>query len=309
MHESLQDAADMISGRTSWEELSGFAVIFEEETVLAPADLYLVERHGWPIASPEAYPAVMRFRPGCQPGSPTADELEFLADCLHCLPDFVSGNSETRTYPQSDDGPRRETRLRWTSRQLRKRISPAISAGLGQTGQREPEPGSARAADAATVQHVNRKRQTYYLHQGRTKTGKPKYFFSKKSEGELCGQVPDGFEIYENPRGQVYCRRIRPKLITEQEIEVVREAIRKCAKQFFAVVDVKGKDVIVYEGEHPCLKFTLYDDDKRLFETSRWCYRGSIDDWLPLFCDPRPLSELAKNYCPHIGEESFFELM
>ena len=121
VHESSQDAADMISGRTSWEELSGFAVIFEEESVLAPADLYLVERHGWPIASPEAYPAVMRFRPGCQPGSPTADELEFLADCLHCLPDFVSGNSETRTYPQSDDGPRRETRLRWTSRQPRKR--------------------------------------------------------------------------------------------------------------------------------------------------------------------------------------------
>ena len=121
--------------------------------------------------------------------------------------------------------------------------------------------------------------------------------------------MPDGFEIYENPRGQVSCRRIRPKLITEQEIEVVREAIRKCGKQFFAVVDVKGKDVIVYEDEHPCLKFTLYDDDKRLFETSRWCYRGSIDDWLPLFCDPKPLSELAKNYCPHIGEESFFELM
>jgi len=155
---------------------------------------------------------------------------------------------------------------------------------------------------------VNRKGDRYYLHQGRTKTGKPKYFFSKKSEGELCGQLPDGFEIYESPRGQVYCRRIQPKLITEQEIEVVREAIRICGKQFSAVVDVKGKDIIVYEGEHPCLRFTLCDDDKRPFAASRWCYLGSIDDWFPLR-SMKPLSQLAKDYCRHIGEESFFELM
>jgi hypothetical protein len=74
-------------------------------------------------------------------------------------------------------------------------------------------------------------------------------------------------------------------------------------------VDVKGKNIIVCEGEHPCLKFRLCDDDKRLFSASRWCYRGSIDDWFPLFGDSKPLSKLANNYCRHIGEESFFELM
>ena len=86
----------MVSGRASWDELSGFVVVFEEESVLAPIDSYLVERHGWPIASPEAYPAVMRLRPGYEPGSPTADELELLAVYLHCLPDFVKGNAETQ---------------------------------------------------------------------------------------------------------------------------------------------------------------------------------------------------------------------
>lgn len=63
---------------------------------------------------------------------------------------------------------------------------------------------SATIDAAAAVQHINRKEDTYYLHQGRTKTGKPKYFFSRKSEGELCRQLPDGYEIYENPRGQVF---------------------------------------------------------------------------------------------------------
>ncbi len=298
VHESWQDAADMISGRASWAELSGFAVIFEEESVLAPADVYLVERHGWPIASPEAYPAVMRFRPGYEPGSPTADELEFLAACLNCLPAFVAGDAQTKTYPPSDDGTQRETRLSWVSGSHRNPVR-----------REQSKSPATRVSGPAAVQHVNRKRDTYYLHQGRTKTGKPKYFFSKKSEGELCQQLPDGFEIYENPRGQVYCRRIQPKLISEQEIEVMRKAIQNCGKQSFAGVDVKGKNIIVYEGEHPCLKFSLCNDDKRLFEASRWCYRGSIDGWFPLSSGPKPLSQLAKDYCRHIGEESFFELM
>ncbi len=297
VHESWQDAVDMISGRTSWSELSGFVVIFEEEAVLAPADIYLVERHGWPIASPEAYPAVMRFRPGYEPGSPTADELEFLAACLDCLPDFVAGDAQTKTYPPSENGAPRETRLSW-----------APGSRRNPPRRERSEARSGRVSGQVAVQHVNRKDDTYYLHQGRTKTGKPKYFFSRKSDGELCQQLPAGFEIYENPRGQVYCRRIQPKLITEQEIEIVRKAIRDCGKQFCAGVDVKGKDIIVHEGEHPCFRFSLCDDDKRLFEASRWCYLGSIDDWFPL-CSIKPLSQLAKDYCRHIGEESFYDLM
>ena len=35
------------------------------------------------------------------------------------------------------------------------------------------------------VTHVNRKREAYFLHEGMTKAGKPKYFFSKDSAGEL----------------------------------------------------------------------------------------------------------------------------
>ncbi len=305
--DSLQDAVDMISGQAGLDSLSAFVVIFEEESVLAPTDIYLVERHGWPIAAPEAYPAAMRFRPGWEPGSPTADELEFLAACLHCLPGFVAGNAEAETYPPLGDGPPRETTLSWV--RPHGRVSPRLAAGFEETSRGERAPRSAEVADALAVQHMNRKGDRYYLHQGRTKTGKPKYFFSKKSEGDLCGQLPDGFEIHENPRGQVFCRRIQPKLITEQEIEVVREAIRKCGKQFSASVDVKGKDVIIHEGEDACLKFTLCDDDRRLFAASRWCYRGSIDDWIPLFAGRESLSALAKNLCPHIGEESFFELM
>lgn len=103
-------------------------MIFDDEPVLAPADLYLVERHGWPIASPQAYPAVMCFYPGYEPGPPTADDLEFLGACLHCLPDFVSGIAETQTYPRPDDGPQRETQLSWMSLHPRRQVSPLFAA-------------------------------------------------------------------------------------------------------------------------------------------------------------------------------------
>ncbi|BAY81550.1 hypothetical protein NIES267_10270 [Calothrix parasitica NIES-267] len=56
------------------------------------------------------------------------------------------------------------------------------------------------------VEYLNRKGQKYYLHQGTTKTGKPKYFFSMKSEGNLVKKIPDSFEIYENPNAQVYIK-------------------------------------------------------------------------------------------------------
>ena len=48
---------------------------------------------------------------------------------------------------------------------------------------------------------------SYFLHEGRTKTGKPKYFFAKKREGKLASAIPDGFEIYESPNAQVTLAR------------------------------------------------------------------------------------------------------
>ena len=54
------------------------------------------------------------------------------------------------------------------------------------------------------ITYTNAKGKTYYLHQGTTKTGKPKYYFSMESEGHLAASIPVGFEIYENPNAQVF---------------------------------------------------------------------------------------------------------
>ncbi len=73
------------------------------------------------------------------------------------------------------------------------------------------------------VTYTNRKGDLYYLHVGKTKTGKNKYFFSKKKEGVLALEIPEG---YENVNAQVFLRKIQPKIILDQEIAMVESELR-----------------------------------------------------------------------------------
>ena len=56
------------------------------------------------------------------------------------------------------------------------------------------------------------------------------------------------------------------------------------------------------------LRFTLSDADRRLFSVERFCFRGSIDDWINLAVMV-PLEESIADYVPHLGEESFYDLI
>lgn len=109
------DVRDLILGARSSDELSGFSVIFDEIAVMAPADLHLVERHGWPIATPEAYPVALRFEPGRQPQSPSGADLEYIESCLQVLPDFVRRGVDAKTYEVETNGKRVKLRLSWAA--------------------------------------------------------------------------------------------------------------------------------------------------------------------------------------------------
>ena len=80
---------------------------------MAPADLYLVERNGWPILTPEAYPVIMRFEPGRQPQSPSQEDLDFLESCLRVIPGFVVSGREAKTYDMVTNGKPLKMRLSW----------------------------------------------------------------------------------------------------------------------------------------------------------------------------------------------------
>ena len=188
------------------------------------------------------------------------------------------------------------------------------------------------------VEYVNRRGDTYFLHEGRTKTGKPKYYFSRKRDGLLAATVPGGFEIYETPDAIVSLRKIPPRLVTAEEVAVVE----RCARRFVphVIVDVKGKSIVVHTADNALgrmpelmtstfglpadffsrpeaakfltftamLRFTLLDEQARLFGAERYCFKGSIDNWIWLAPAER-LESHAARYCPHLGRESFFELI
>ena len=166
------------------------------------------------------------------------------------------------------------------------------------------------------VTHVNRYRDMYYLHVGRTKTGKPRYWFSTKAEGDLVHAIPEGYEVYENPDAQVFLRKIVPQLVTPAEIAVVKHGLERYAPDQHCLVDVRKADINVYHSKRgnmyqKMLRFTLDDKKDRTFRVQRWCFKGSIDDWIDLWVSGGigKLPDLVREFCPHIGQDSFYELM
>jgi hypothetical protein len=57
------------------------------------------------------------------------------------------------------------------------------------------------------------------------------------------------------------------------------------------------------------LRFVLLGGEGRQFWAERWCCRGRMDGWFALSGGPGELAPLVARYGPHLGRESFFELM
>jgi hypothetical protein len=186
-----------------------------------------------------------------------------------------------------------------------------------------------------TVNYTNRRGQTFYLHQSSTKTGKPKYFFSLNNHGELADTVPQGFEIYENPNAQVFLRRKQPKLITDEELALVEEGLKRFTRQERCRVDVRKAIITVFTLDQnmeeigevmsllgglkdrevfdriasytPMLQFVLTNEKQRTFITRRYCFLGSVDDWIEIG-RPDRLTTLVKKFVRHLGQDSFYDL-
>jgi len=184
-----------------------------------------------------------------------------------------------------------------------------------------------------TIQHTNRQGKDYYLFQGITKTGKPKYYFSTKNEGCDLNIIPEGYEIYENPNGQVFLRKKQLQLITDIEKKMVSSKLSRNKDIQFYIIDIKKKVLTIYTAEigesiipdgllpfnkldimkqflnySPEMRFTLTTSkNDRNFYAERFCYRGSIDDWITIGGTGK-LKELVDKFIPCLGNDSFYEL-
>src|SRR5437868_11684172 len=160
------------------------------------------------------------------------------------------------------------------------------------------------------IEYVNRQGERYYLLQGKTKTGKPKYYVSRKPGAIPVDEMPEGYELHENPeRGLVSVRKIRSSQILAAELELLNRLTGQLAGIDSFYVDLQGDSLVVYSPDrgpgdadrlldrlvggfpgaraaarellrknmnyHPMFRFTLVDLAKRRYTAERWCFRGS----------------------------------
>ena len=68
------------------------------------------------------------------------------------------------------------------------------------------------------------------------------------------------------------------------------------------------KHSVMHATYMPVLRFVLVEKETRLFRPERFCFRGSVDDWIELGL-PASLKKLSTEFIQHLGKDSFYDLM
>jgi Lhr-like helicase len=187
------------------------------------------------------------------------------------------------------------------------------------------------------ISYKNFKKDIYYLHVTKSKKGNPRYYFSKSKNGKLVAQIPEGYEIYENPNAQVFLRKKMPQLILEEEIKIVEQSLKRNKsfnnykltvlyniltiylpdqdiEELRAIVSIFNKsstkieDILLSSIRYsPQMRFQLEDHEKRKYSIWRYYYGAKKEEWLYLDSSTN-LEKLSKKYCYHLGKDSYFEL-
>ena len=171
-----------------------------------------------------------------------------------------------------------------------------------------------------------------------TKTGKPRYFFACEPKGEAVDSVPEGYRIEESVNGVVSLVKERPRLIASNETATVQAALKGHPKPGNYLLAIKRNQIVVYERQGPdpealsaifadygplpqsaiegldqsahytpILRFVRHDSDRREFTAERWCFLGSVDDWISTGHSGQ-IEALARALIPLLGTDGFFDL-
>ena len=78
--------------------------------------------------------------------------------------------------------------------------------------------------NTTALSYKNRMGDTCYLHEGKTKTGKPRFFVAKTVRMEALAVMPEGYEFSESINGVVSVRRVDTSApqIPERDLDLVR---------------------------------------------------------------------------------------
>jgi hypothetical protein len=167
-------------------------------------------------------------------------------------------------------------------------------------------------------EYKNFRKTSYFIHERVLKSGKLGYTCKRESKGAI-ENIPEGYEIYENPNGQVFCRKIQKKLITDEEVSLVKRLVEEHCESPYLKVDIKKDIISIWEPDGVLggitssysskLRYVLLDKKNRIFSAERFCYLGSIDDWVELLeIGGEDLEDIVKQTIVHLEHESFYEL-
>jgi hypothetical protein len=99
----------------------------------------------------------------------------------------------------------------------------------------------------SALSYKNRRGEVFYLQEGKTPTGKPKYYAGKELTGAAMAAMPEGYEFYERPdHGQVVVRKIKAPAVTEAERKLVEEILRRARDRQNHVVEIDGESIVVH---------------------------------------------------------------
>ena len=94
-----------------------------------------------------------------------------------------------------------------------------------------------------TVTYTSRKGLTYYLCQGVTKTGKPRYYFAREPKDTPLDHIPEGYAISESVNGIVSLTKAQISQLREGEIAAVKAAVARHPQSRKYRVNVRPKRI------------------------------------------------------------------
>jgi hypothetical protein len=138
---------------------------------------------------------------------------------------------------------------------------------------------------------------------------------------------------------QVYLRRQQLQPLRDDERQCIAQHLTKPPPGHRYKVEVQGKALTVHESVReiredlnwlgrfsfsrspqdldeinerlahyqPVMRFVIVDAERRLFAPERFCFRGSIDDWISIGA-PDTIQNLAGKFAKHLGKDSMYEL-
>lgn len=190
------------------------------------------------------------------------------------------------------------------------------------------------------IEFKNIKQGTYYIKSKKTKKSNISYFMTRKNDKDCLENLPNGYEVFERyDTGMMYIRKIKKSNVRIEEIKILEKELKNNNSIIDYKLDVNGDEIKIYVAEkegndqifemfdkqlfskeqHEFIRshFKRYEEKMRInlkerktnreFEVMRYCYRGSIDDWITIDGGEN-IELLAKENLIHLGKKSYYDL-